>query len=82
MNSFLHFRLNLLSVFISAFPQAGTPFSLAGTCGGGASSPKGCSTSFRERTPLVRQAKLGVSCRVKVSAEQGLTSHSYRVLQL
>jgi hypothetical protein len=33
------------------------------------------------REPLVRQAKLGVSCRVKVPAEQGLTSHSYRVLQ-
>jgi hypothetical protein len=33
------------------------------------------------RQPLVRQAKLGVSCRVKVPAEQGLTSHSYRVLQ-
>ena len=33
------------------------------------------------RKPLVRQAKLGVSCRVKVPVEQGLTSHSYRVLQ-
>jgi hypothetical protein len=31
--------------------------------------------------PLVRQAKFGVSCRVKVPAEQGLTSQSYRVLQ-
>jgi hypothetical protein len=30
---------------------------------------------------LVRQAKLGVSCKVKVLTEQGLTSHSYRVLQ-
>jgi hypothetical protein len=30
----------------------------------------------------VRQAKLGVSSRVKVPGEQGLTSHSYRVLQL
>jgi len=29
----------------------------------------------------VRQAKLGVSCRVKDPVEQGLTSHSYRVLQ-
>jgi len=34
-----------------------------------------------KRKPLVRQAKLGVSCRVQVSAEQGLTNHSYRVLQ-
>ena len=31
---------------------------------------------------LVRQAKLGASCRVEVPAEQGLTKHSYRVLQL
>ena len=31
--------------------------------------------------PLVRQAKLGASGRVKVPAEQGLTIHSYRVLQ-
>jgi hypothetical protein len=30
---------------------------------------------------LVRQAKLGVSCRVKDPVEQGLTSQSYRVLQ-
>ncbi len=30
---------------------------------------------------LVRQAKLGVSCWVKVPVEQGLTNHSYRVLQ-
>src|SRR5436305_14331439 len=29
----------------------------------------------------VRQAKLGVSCWVKVPVEQGLTNHSYRVLQ-
>jgi len=32
--------------------------------------------------PLVRQAKLGVSYRVKAPAKKGLTSHSYRVLQL
>ncbi len=31
---------------------------------------------------LVRQAKLGASCGVKVPAEEGLTNHSYRVLQL
>ena len=31
---------------------------------------------------LVRQAKLGASCRVQVPAEQGLTNHSYRVWQL
>ena len=31
---------------------------------------------------LVRQAKLGASCRVRVPAEQGLTIRSYRVLQL
>jgi hypothetical protein len=31
--------------------------------------------------PLVRQAKLGASCRVRVPAEKGLTIHSYRVLQ-
>src|SRR5262245_1177174 len=31
---------------------------------------------------LVRQAKLGACCRVKVPAEEGLTNHSYRVLQL
>jgi hypothetical protein len=31
---------------------------------------------------LVRQAKLGASCRVEVPAEEGLTNHSYRVLQL
>jgi hypothetical protein len=30
---------------------------------------------------LVRQAKLGVSCRVQVPAEYGLTHHSYRVLR-
>jgi hypothetical protein len=35
----------------------------------------------RCREPLVRQGKLGVSCKVKVLTEQGLTSHSYRVLQ-
>ena len=34
------------------------------------------------RRALVRQAKLGASCGVKVPAEQGLTNHSYRVLQL
>jgi hypothetical protein len=32
--------------------------------------------------PGVRQAKLGASCRVEVPAEEGLTNHSYRVLQL
>jgi hypothetical protein len=37
--------------------------------------------SRRQRRPLVRQAKLDVSCKVKVLTEQGLTSHSYRVLQ-
>ncbi len=31
---------------------------------------------------LVRQAKLGASCQVQVLAEEGLTNHSYRVLQL
>ena len=31
---------------------------------------------------LVRQAKLGASCGVKVPAEEGLPNHSYRVLQL
>jgi hypothetical protein len=31
---------------------------------------------------LVRQAKLGASCQVEVLAEEGLTNHSYRVLQL
>ena len=35
-----------------------------------------------ERWALVRQAKLGASCRVKVPAEEGLTNHSYRVWQL
>ena len=30
---------------------------------------------------LVRRAKLGVSDWVKVPVEQGLTNHSYRVLQ-
>ena len=30
----------------------------------------------------VRQAKLGASCQVQVLAEEGLTNHSYRVLQL
>ena len=30
----------------------------------------------------MRQAKLGASCRVEVPAEEGLTNHSYRVLQL
>ena len=34
-----------------------------------------------KRKTLVRQAKLGVSCRVKDPVEQGLTSHSYQVLQ-
>jgi len=33
------------------------------------------------RRALVRQAKLGVSYRVKDPVEQGLTSQSYRVLQ-
>jgi hypothetical protein len=42
----------------------------------GTMSHTGC---YRE--PLVRQAKLGVFCKVKVLTEQGLTSHSYRVLQ-
>ena len=31
---------------------------------------------------LVRQAQLGVSCRVQVPAAQGLTNHAYRVLHL
>jgi hypothetical protein len=31
---------------------------------------------------LGRQAKLGISCRVKVPAGKGLTSHSYRVLHM
>src|SRR3989442_165720 len=35
-----------------------------------------------ELEALVRQAKLGASCGVKVPAEEGLTNHSYRVLQL
>jgi hypothetical protein len=35
-----------------------------------------------ERHALVRQAKLGASCRVQVPAEKGLTNHSYRVLHL
>jgi len=30
---------------------------------------------------IVRQAKLGASCRVKVPAGQGLASHPYRVLR-
>ena len=34
------------------------------------------------RRALVRQAKLGASCGVQVPTEQGLTNHSYRVLQL
>jgi integrase/recombinase XerD len=34
-----------------------------------------------EMDALVRQAKLGVSDWVKVPVEQGLTNHSYRVLQ-
>jgi len=34
------------------------------------------------REALVRQAKLGASCGVQVPTEQGLTNHSYRVLQL
>ena len=32
--------------------------------------------------PLVRQAKLGISYRVKVPIGQGLANHPYRVLQL
>jgi hypothetical protein len=32
--------------------------------------------------PLVRQAKLGVSCGVRVPAEQGLANHSYRGLRM
>ena len=32
--------------------------------------------------PLVRRAQLGISSWVQVPGEQGLTSHSYRVLQL
>ena len=35
-----------------------------------------------EAKALVRQEKLGASCRVQVLAEEGLTNHSYRVLQL
>jgi hypothetical protein len=35
-----------------------------------------------EGEALVRQAKLGASCRVEVPAEEGLTNHSYQVLQL
>ena len=31
---------------------------------------------------LVRQAKLGASCRVQVPAEEGLTNHSYRVWRM
>ena len=34
-----------------------------------------------KRYTLVRQAKLGASCGVKVPTGQGLTSHPYRVLQ-
>src|SRR2546425_5174438 len=36
----------------------------------------------RKSLCLVRQAKLGASCQVQVLAEEGLTNHSYRVLQL
>jgi hypothetical protein len=43
---------------------------------------KTVNSSGLERSLLVRQAKLGASCRVEVPAEQGLTNHSYRVLQL
>ena len=48
-------------------------------------APKGAWVSFG--TPgainiaLVRQGKLGVSNWVEVPVEQGLTNHSYRVLQ-
>ena len=31
---------------------------------------------------LVRQAKLGASCKVQVLTRQGLTNHLYRVLQV
>ncbi len=45
--------------------------------------PKGHGGAARgELVALVRQAKLGASCRVEVPAEEGLTNHSYRVLQL
>jgi hypothetical protein len=49
----------------------------------GAAKPEGprCGRS-RCAGALVRQAKLGASCRVEVPTEEGLTNHSYRVLQL
>src|SRR5262245_12327973 len=64
----------------------GQPPALPGTAappGGGSAEAEG-SRLGRSRCAeaLVRQAKLGASCRVQVPAEEGLTSHSYRVLQL
>ena len=41
-----------------------------------------CTVARRSPLALVRQAQLGVSCRVQVPAEEGLTNHSYRVLRL
>ena len=35
----------------------------------------------QELSSLVRQAKLGGSCRVKVPVGQGLATHPYRVLR-
>ena len=34
------------------------------------------------KATLVRQAKLGAPCRVKVPVGKGLTTHPYRVLRL
>ena len=54
----------------------------------GRASPKKVhrySLEFKRRAAdawsLVRQAKLGAFCRVRVPAREGLTTHLYRVLQ-
>src|SRR5262249_14352246 len=49
-----------------------TAYSSGSACAFGGGSPRA----------LVRQAKLGVSCKVQVPAREGLTNHLYRVLHL
>ena len=58
-----------------ANPNLGVFFAGIGKFGGVCTV--GCVT-----VTLVRQAKLGVSCRVKVPVGQGLANHPYRVLRV
>jgi hypothetical protein len=51
-----------------------------GRCSSPGTGPT-CTKTGQLALSIVRQGKLGVSSGVEVPGEQGLTGHSYRVLQ-